>query len=63
MTSNLKMILSAVGVAALLASPVMAKPVRHQHASPPTVYAPEHNPYTPSAPAYHDFQDSPGRMG
>jgi hypothetical protein len=63
MTSNLKMILSAVGVAALLASPAMAKPVRHQHAAPPTVYAPEYNHYTPSAPAYRDFQDSPGRMG
>jgi hypothetical protein len=30
MTSNLKIILSAVGVAALLASPVMAKTARHQ---------------------------------
>ena len=32
MTSNLKVILSAVGVAALLASPAMAKTQRHQTA-------------------------------
>jgi hypothetical protein len=68
MTSKLKMILSAVGVAALLASPAMAKPVPHQNAAPSAVRAPGNvhgfvHPYTPSAPAYHDFQDSPGRMG
>jgi hypothetical protein len=63
MTSNLKKILSAVGIAALLASPAMAKPVHHRHAAPPTVYAPEQSPYMPSAPAYRDFQDSPGRLG
>jgi hypothetical protein len=34
----LKVILSAAGVAALLASPAMAKTVRHQHAAPSTVY-------------------------
>ena len=63
MTKNLKVILSAAGVAALLASPAMAKTVRHQ--SPSTVYVPggargfvapfgygpgEGGPYTPSAP-------------
>jgi hypothetical protein len=65
MRTNLKVILSAVGVAALLASPAMAKTARHQHAAPPTVYLPsnahgfvgpygygpgEGGPYTPSAP-------------
>ena len=65
MRTNLKVILSAAGVAALLASPAMAKTVRHQHAAPPTVYFPsnargfvapygygpgEGGPYTPSAP-------------
>ena len=40
MTSNLKVILSAVGVAALLASPAMAKPVHHQQAAPSTVNIP-----------------------
>jgi hypothetical protein len=34
MTSNLKVILSAVGVAALVASPAMAKTERHHHAAP-----------------------------
>ena len=34
MTSNLKIILSAVGVAALLASPAMAKTERHHQAAP-----------------------------
>jgi hypothetical protein len=78
MRTNLKVILSAVGVAALLASPAMAKTVRHQPAAPFTVYAPSHGhgfvgpygygpgeggPYTPSAPRYRDFQDSPGRSG
>jgi hypothetical protein len=68
MTSNLKMILSAVGVAALLTSPAMAKHPAHQHAAPSTVHAPGDvhgfvRPYMPSAPAYRDFQDSPGRMG
>jgi hypothetical protein len=65
MTTNLKVILSAAGVAALLASPAMAKTVRHQTAAPSTVYLPsnaqgfvgpygygagEGGPYTPSAP-------------
>jgi hypothetical protein len=68
MTSNLKMILSAVGVAAMLASPAMAKPVPHQHAAGSTVRAPGNvhgfvRPYTPNAPTYRDFRDSPGRMG
>ena len=40
MTTNLKVILSAVGVAALLASPAMAKTVRHHHAARSTVYVP-----------------------
>jgi len=34
MTSNLKIILSAAGVAALLASPVMAKTERHDRPAP-----------------------------
>jgi hypothetical protein len=65
MRTNLKVVLSAVGVAALLASPAMAKTVRHQPAAPSTVYLPsdahgsvapfgygvnEGGPYTPSAP-------------
>ena len=65
MRTNLKVILSAVGVAALLASPAMAKTVRHHHATPSTVYIPndargsvapygygsfEGGPYTPSIP-------------
>jgi len=40
MTSNLKIILSAVGVAALLASPAMAKTQRHQQATPSLVNVP-----------------------
>ncbi len=36
MTSNLKVILSAAGVAALLASPAMAGTARHHHAAPLT---------------------------
>ena len=65
MRTNLKVILSAVGVAALLASPAMAKTVRHDTARS-TVYVPndarasvapygywanEGGTYTPSAPA------------
>ena len=63
MTTNLKVILSAIGVAALLASPAMAKNVRH-HVAPSTIYVPsdarssvapygatEGGPYTPSGPA------------
>jgi hypothetical protein len=65
MRTNLKVILSAAGVAALLASPAMAKTVRHQPAAPSTIYLPsdahgyvgpygygvrEGGPYTPSAP-------------
>jgi hypothetical protein len=76
MRTSLKVILSAAGVAALLASPAMAKTVRHQHATPSNVYVPGSGggfvgpfgygpggPYTPRAPAYRDFQDSRGRMG
>jgi len=65
MRTNLKVVLSAVGVAALLASPAMAKTVTHHHrAAPSTVYIPndarasvapyygafEGGPYTPSMP-------------
>jgi hypothetical protein len=65
MRTNLKVILSAAGVAALLASPALAKSVRHQPAAPSTVYLPsnaqgfvgpygygagEGGAYTPSAP-------------
>jgi len=73
MKTNLKAILSAIGVAALLASPAMAKTVRHHHAAPSTVYIPsdargsvaaygygasEGGPYTPSVPTgLGDFQD------
>jgi hypothetical protein len=73
MTTNLKVILSAAGVAALLASPAMAKTVRHQPAAPSTPSnaqgfvgpygygAGEGGPYTPSAPTRRgpnrDFQD------
>ncbi len=66
--TSLKAILSAAGVAALLASPAVAKTVRHQGVTPPTVYVPGNphgfvDPYTPRAPRHRDFQDSPGRMG
>ena len=65
MKTNLKTILSAIGVAALLASPAMAKTVRHHHYIPSDArgsVAPyggtEGGPYTPSAPTgYGDFQD------
>jgi hypothetical protein len=63
MITNLKVILSAVGVAVLLASPAMAKTARHHHLTPSTVYVPsdargsvasygatEGGPYTPSMP-------------
>jgi hypothetical protein len=40
MKTNLKVILSAVGVAVTLASPAMAKTVRQHHAAPSTVYIP-----------------------
>ena len=50
MTSNLKMILSAVGVAALVASPAMAKShVRAQHVAPTTLPADAHASVTPNA--------------
>lgn len=61
MRTNLKMVLSAAGVAALLASPAMAKTVRPHHAARSVVYIPseargavtpyspaEGGPYTPS---------------
>ena len=63
MRTNLKVFLSAIGIAALLASPSMAKTTRHQHAAPSTIYIPtdargsvgpygasEGGPYTPSIP-------------
>ena len=63
MRTNLKVILSAVAVAALLVSPAVAKTVRHLRAAPSTVYVPsdargsvasygatEGGPYTPSMP-------------
>jgi hypothetical protein len=63
MRTNLKAILSAVGVATLLASPAMANTVRQHHAAPSTIYIPsdargavapyranEGGPYTPSMP-------------
>jgi hypothetical protein len=37
MTTRFKVMLSAVGVAALLASPAMAKTVRHHHGAPSAV--------------------------
>ena len=61
MKADLKVVLSFVGVAALLASPATAKTVRHQQAAPSTMYIPsdargsvapvranEGGPYTPS---------------
>jgi hypothetical protein len=71
MRTNLQVILSAVSVAALLASPAMAKTVRHHQAAPSRVYAPsdaqgsvspfgyganEGGPYTPSAPVTRGFK-------
>jgi hypothetical protein len=75
MRTKLNLVLSAVGVAALLESPAMAKTLRH-HALPSTVAVPsdahasvaspgisEGGVYTPSKPAplgkNNDFQDSP----
>jgi hypothetical protein len=62
MNTNLKVILSALSVAALLASPAMAKAERHHHTAPSTVYIPsdargsvtpyganESGPYSPDA--------------
>ena len=40
MTSNLKIMLSLVGVAALLASPAMAKAQRHQRNAPSLINVP-----------------------
>ena len=40
MKANLKVILSGVCVAALLASPAMAKTARHHRAAPSTIYVP-----------------------
>jgi DMSO/TMAO reductase YedYZ molybdopterin-dependent catalytic subunit len=71
MKANLKVILSAVGVAALLASPAMAKQARHAkvlvvpsdaRASVAPYTLNEGGPYTPSAPtsrygASRDFQN------
>jgi len=51
MTSNLKVILSAVGVAALLASPAMAKTQRHLHIAPADAHA-SANPNTPAVTVY-----------
>ncbi len=63
MRTNLKVILSAASVIALLASPAMAKTVRH-HVSPSVVYVPNdargavggygirgYGPYTPNIPS------------
>ena len=64
MKTNMKLILSAIGVAALLASPAMAKTVKHRNAAPSVEYIPgdvrasvapyggtfEGGPYTPSQP-------------
>ena len=63
MRANLKVILSAASVAALLASPAMAKTMRYGHAAPSTLFIPsdargsvapfaanEGSPYTPSMP-------------
>ena len=64
MNTNMKVILSALGVAALLASPAMAKTLPQRHVAPSAVYIPndarasvapygtfEGGPYTPSQPA------------
>ena len=57
MTLNLKTILSAVGVAALLASPAMAKNQKHQHKAQTTINVPADaqasvNPYAPVVTVY-----------
>jgi hypothetical protein len=75
MTSNVKLILSAVGAAALLASPALAKPQRHTPApvqaetrapaSQPVVvpYAADApvSPYKANNGLNHDFQMSPDK--
>ena len=57
MRPNLKVILSSLGVAAVMVSPVLAK---SHHVT--TVHAPS-GPQTPTPPAQHDFQDQAGRGG
>jgi hypothetical protein len=57
MTLNLKTILTAVGVAALLASPAMAKTQRHQQKEPSLINVPADarasiNPYAPAVTVY-----------
>ena len=47
MQTNLKVILSAVGVAALLASPAMAKSGRHRTAASPTMPSNAHGSVAP----------------
>jgi hypothetical protein len=61
MTRNLKVILSAVGVAAFLASPAMAKKERHHHATRSAVYHAQESPtFAPNAPAPRSY-DNAGR--
>ena len=77
--ANLKVLLSAVGVVALLASPAMAKTVRHDRTAPSTVYIPgdaygsvthygyngSYGPYTPdiASPAHGQSNDFQGGGG
>ncbi|HSV22549.1 MAG TPA: hypothetical protein VLJ17_05910 [Xanthobacteraceae bacterium] len=64
MNTNMKVMLSAFGIAALLASPAIAKTVPHHSVAPSAAYIPydarasvapygafEGGPYTPSRPA------------
>jgi len=64
MNTNIKVMLSAFGIAALLASPAIAKPVPQHSVTPSAAYIPynarasvapygtfESGPYTPSRPA------------
>jgi hypothetical protein len=62
MRPNLKVILSSLGIAAVMVSPVLAKS-RHEHPVAPTTV---HAPSTPDVPASthgQDFQDQAGRGG
>ena len=62
MKSNLKVILSSLGIAAMLISPVLAKSHHEHRVAPATVHSPS-TPDIPSSTHGQDFQDQAGRGG
>ena len=61
MKAALKILLSTLGVAVLLASPAMAKKERHHHATRSAVYHAQESPtFAPDAPAQRSY-DNAGR--